>query len=214
MMRLDSDATKTPSAGERSVKIRSCLESVDPGAVTRNSKGRMQQQPITQQHGRRTRSIIYPLLLLLIGLGAQACRTTETAPVEVAAVQPTPSGFWRMNQADEGARLYFRNCAGCHGTEGEGAPNAYPALAGSRLVNGPYGPMLMPIMYGQGAMPGFTGLLTDRELALVSTYIRREWGNQGTAISPTQIGDFRLDAAEVPLDPFGGTGSNVGGLTE
>lgn len=172
-----------------------------------------QRSAITQRHQWRTRSATYLLLLLLVGLGSQACRTTELAPVEVAATQPTPSGFWRMNQADEGARLYFRNCAGCHGLEGEGAPNAYPALAGSRLVNGPYGPMLMPIMYGQGAMPGFTGLLTDRELALVSSYIRQEWGNQGMAISPTQIGDFRLEEAEVPLDPFGGTGGNVGGLT-
>lgn len=104
----------------------------------------------------------------------------------------------------DGAQIYFSNCAGCHGREGQGAAGAYPALRGSALVNGPYGPMLMPPMYGRGAMPGFTQLLNDEEMAAVLTYIRTAWGNTGDALSAGQIAPFRHEPAQVPLDPFQG----------
>jgi mono/diheme cytochrome c family protein len=177
----------------------------------------MRQRRIGNQAPQRRSNDLLAALLLLLTLTGQACQASQPTTVQEAADDSTPvpagSGFQLMNQEDEGARLYFRNCAGCHGTNGEGAAGAYPPLAGSGLVNGPYGPMLMPVVYGRGAMPGFSGLLEDEELAKVSSYIRAQWGNQGDMVSATQISRFRLKEAEVPLDPFGGSGNNAGGLT-
>jgi len=34
----------------------------------------------------------------------------------------------------QGADIYDKQCADCHGTQGEGVPGAYPALAGNRAV--------------------------------------------------------------------------------
>ena len=47
-----------------------------------------------------------------------------------------------------GAKLYEQHCAGCHGIQGDGVPNAYPALAGNRAVTMPQIANLVQIVAG------------------------------------------------------------------
>lgn len=101
-----------------------------------------------------------------------------------------------------GADIYRLNCAGCHGARGAGADGAYPALANSTFVNGAYGPVVTLPMYGKGAMPSFSGLLSDAEIAMVISYIRNAWGNDAPAVSPSQVAPFRNADYEVPLAAF------------
>ena len=101
-----------------------------------------------------------------------------------------------------GADLYRLNCAGCHGATGQGAPGAYPALANTDFINGPYGPVVTLPMYGKGAMPSFSGLLSDAEIAMVVSYIRNTWGNNAPPVSPSQVAPFRNPDCEIPLAAF------------
>jgi len=42
----------------------------------------------------------------------------------------------RGPQPPDGKQLYAANCAACHQLDGRGIPGAFPALAGSRVVQG------------------------------------------------------------------------------
>lgn len=100
----------------------------------------------------------------------------------------------------QGEKIYAKQCASCHGEQGEGAPRAYPRLARQgnidtgnavRMVfQGGYAPSTAgnPRPYG---MPPFSGLLSDGEVAAVISYINRSWGNQGPLVLPHEVERMR-----------------------
>ncbi|MET0964561.1 MAG: cytochrome c [Noviherbaspirillum sp.] len=103
----------------------------------------------------------------------------------------------------QGAVLYEKQCASCHGADGRGAPAAYPPLAGNRslalpaatnairmVLNGGYPPSTEgnPRPYG---MPPFGPVLSDHEVAAVVSYIRTSWGNQGAPVSSVDVARLR-----------------------
>jgi mono/diheme cytochrome c family protein len=107
-----------------------------------------------------------------------------------------------------GAQLYQKHCIECHGGEGEGAPSAYPPLAGNRsiTVNPAINPIRMVLNGGfppstagnprPFGMPPFGPALSDAEAAAVVSYIRNAWGNQASLVSPVEVARYR----GVPLD--------------
>lgn len=110
-----------------------------------------------------------------------------------------------------GAAQYAAICAACHQANGQGLTGVAPPLAGSEWVTGPaeipaavvlhglIGPVTVNdqnwnmVMPGLGAVPG---LLTDEKLAGIVTYIRRAWGNQGSAVTPAEMGKVRAKLAD------------------
>lgn len=106
----------------------------------------------------------------------------------------------------QGGEIYETHCQDCHGNLGQGAPGAYPALAGNRgitlaspinairsILNGGYAPVIAsnPRPYG---MPPFAQILRDDEIALVLSYIRNAWGNRGTLVTAAQVDRSRKGA--------------------
>ena len=102
-------------------------------------------------------------------------------------------------QLQQGGKIYETYCKDCHGSFGQGAPGAYPALAGNRgvtlaspinairsILNGGYAPVTAsnPRPYG---MPPFAQALHDEEIALVLSYIRNAWGNRGSLVTAVQV---------------------------
>lgn len=102
-------------------------------------------------------------------------------------------------QLQRGGEIYKTYCEDCHGSFGQGAPGAYPALAGNRgvtlaspinairsILNGGYAPVTAsnPRPYG---MPPFAQTLRDEEIALVLSYIRNAWGNRGSLVTAIQV---------------------------
>ena len=88
-----------------------------------------------------------------------------------------------------GEKVFAANCAACHQPNGKGVPGSFPALDGSKVVNGPPADQIHLVLNGKPgtAMASFKGL-SNADLASVITYTRNAWGNKtGQAIQPAQI---------------------------
>jgi mono/diheme cytochrome c family protein/glucose/arabinose dehydrogenase len=114
-------------------------------------------------------------------------------PGAAAPIAPlTPEEQQRFNAGQE---VYRNICQACHQPDGRGQDRVAPSLVGSPLalaspdiparilMNGKEGPI--------GLMPpvGFT--LSDEQIAGVLTYIRREWGQDGTAVDVATVKQVR-----------------------
>jgi cytochrome c oxidase subunit 2 len=92
-----------------------------------------------------------------------------------------------------GAQVFNGNCAACHQANGKGVPGAFPALDGSKVVNGPKADQIAIVLSGKPgtAMPSWKQL-SDADIASVITYTRNSWSNKtGEAIQPAEIKSAR-----------------------
>ena len=101
------------------------------------------------------------------------------------------------NAAVDGAQVFTGKCAACHQASGLGLPGVFPPLARSPWVSGSKERLLAILLHGvqgpievlgityNGMMPAWNAL-SDAELAAVSTYVRKAFGNTGSAIT---VGD-------------------------
>lgn len=116
----------------------------------------------------------------------------QTQPPHTA-IAPEPAAL------SSGATLYKEHCAQCHGEQGQGVRNAYPALAGNRVVtmdspanlvqtvlHGGFAPATAgnPRPYG---MPPYQQTLDGPQIAAVLTYIRHAWGHTASPVSPLEV---------------------------
>ncbi len=105
--------------------------------------------------------------------------------------------------AARGAAIYREHCAACHGEQGEGAPGAYPPLAGNRAVLLPVTANLVQVVLGGGfppataghprphGMPPYVLVLSDADIAAVLTHLRTSWGHRAAAVTELQVAQQR-----------------------
>lgn len=109
---------------------------------------------------------------------------------KVAAADAAPDKKWTIDELKaRGEKVYAANCVACHQANGMGVPNAFPALSGSKIVNGPKDAHLAIVLNGK---PGTTMApfkhLSDVEIAAVVTYERNAWNNKtGDIVSPDEV---------------------------
>jgi mono/diheme cytochrome c family protein len=91
--------------------------------------------------------------------------------------------------------VYRTLCLACHQEDGRGREKLAPTLLGSRYTTGDAGAPIRILLSGKegpfGLMPALGGALNDEQIASVLTYIRREWGNTGSAISADEVTEIR-----------------------
>ena len=116
--------------------------------------------------------------------------------------RPTPRAP-SLRASQRGAALYDDHCAVCHGKQGQGVAQAYPALAGNRAVQMPQTTNLVQsLLYGGFSattqtqpkpfgMPPFVLTLSDRDTADVLTHIRTQWGNAAGAVTEFDVARVR-----------------------
>jgi cytochrome c oxidase cbb3-type subunit 2 len=131
---------------------------------------------------------------------------------------------WLQDQIDQGKEIYMKAAPGggmcftCHQANGEGLAGQFPPLAGSDWVLGDKDRLIMISMYGlmgeievNGvkynnvmAPPGIPpGSLTDEQIANVLTYIRNDWGNSASAVSPEEVATVRASlTGRAPMQMF------------
>jgi cytochrome c oxidase subunit 2 len=138
-------------------------------------------------------------------------------PIVVEAVEPEKYAAWVAGQkkvmastaalstkawtGDElkahGAKIYEGNCVACHQKTGMGVPGTFPALSGSKIVNGAKEGQIQVLLNGivkdgkPTAMVSFKHL-SDADLAAVITYTRNNWKNKvGDAVMPADVKALR-----------------------
>ena len=99
-----------------------------------------------------------------------------------------------------GADLYKKNCAACHGDQGEGRAPAAPPLAGNRAVTmaSPVNAIRMILFGGYPpgtaanprpfGMPAFSLTLSDEQIAVLLDYVRKSWGNSAPPVRAEEVG--------------------------
>jgi len=105
----------------------------------------------------------------------------------MAALADDPAKAWTQTElVARGEKVYAANCQACHQPTGLGAPPAFPAVAGSKVVaNTPE--LVQILLNGRNAMPSWKGL-SDVELGAVATHVKSSFGNKGGIVQPA---DFR-----------------------
>ncbi len=126
----------------------------------------------------------------LAAMAAYLQKLPEVAP----ATPPAPVVRRDPGTMERGATIYAQRCAYCHGDAGQGAPGAYPPLAGNRAVLMDNAVNLMQMVRHGGflpatagnprpyGMPPFGHVLDDRQIADVLTWVRGSWGNDAPPI--------------------------------
>ena len=128
----------------------------------------------------------------------------EKKKEEIKASAGSANRVWSKDELmAKGKEVYAAQCQSCHQPNGQGLPPAFPALAGSKIVNSPLlsadGKLVKDshldrVMNGKPgtAMQAYKGLLNDVEIAAVTTYERNSFGNtKGDLIQPSQIKALR-----------------------
>ncbi len=131
-------------------------------------------------------------------LGTRAAAVLERIewpgkPGAAAPIPPLTAGEQR--RFDLGHEVYKNICITCHQPDGRGQEKLAPTLVGSPLalaaadiparilLNGKEGPT--------GLMPPVGSVLSDDQIADVLTYIRREWGQDGTPVDAAAVSSVR-----------------------
>lgn len=106
-----------------------------------------------------------------------------------------------------GETVYNTYCAACHSRNGEGSPPRFPPISDTEWVNGDKETLITIVLQGlDGAievkgevyntpMPAH-GYLSDEEIAQVLTYVRSNFGNNASPVSPAEVADVRASLEE------------------
>lgn len=133
---------------------------------------------------------IQPLLLWPGKAGAQA------------EALPAPLNAEERRRFETGRELYVTTCAVCHQPHGRGQDGLAPPLVDSEWVLGSEARLGRIVLHGVRGpirvgdktyeldMPGL-GTMDDESLASILTYVRREWGHDGSPIGPEAIRAIR-----------------------
>ena len=111
------------------------------------------------------------------------------------AARVTPLTGEEQKQFTAGSEIYRNLCVACHQADGRGKDKLAPDLLQSRYTTADAALSARVLLAGKegsiGLMPPLGGALTDEQIASVLTYIRREWGNNGSAVDPDDVAEVR-----------------------
>jgi mono/diheme cytochrome c family protein len=131
-------------------------------------------------------------------LGTRAARVLARIewPGKPGASAPiAPLTADEQQRFEAGRDVYKNICQACHQPDGRGQERVAPSLVGATLalaspdiparilLNGKEGPV--------GLMPPVGSVLSDEQIAGVLTYVRREWGQPGSAVDAATVKSVR-----------------------
>src|SRR6185436_19609600 len=120
-----------------------------------------------------------------------------------AAAPIPPLSRVEQERYDAGSEVYKNICQGCHQPDGRGQERVAPSLIGSELALAPAEVTARILLNGKegsvGLMPPVGSTLNDDKIASLLTYIRREWGQNGSPLDPTTVKTVRELTAGRPL---------------
>jgi len=110
--------------------------------------------------------------------------------VDLAKLTPEEEKRYALGQ-----KIYLAICENCHQPDGRGKDKVAKPLAGSRFLLSNPGIPARIVAYGMegatGLMPPQGATLSDEQIASVLTWVRRQWGNNGTPVDPADVKEAR-----------------------
>ena len=141
---------------------------------------------------RSIRSVVLVSTLVTVSLGSPACSDDDR-----------DAGRDRDDRSTtvDGDELYTMRCASCHGADGSGSAEVFPALAGDPFVvaEDPTGAILT-VLNGRGGMPRWADELSDAEIAAILSYVRTSFGNHASEVAPQEVARLRAEQGSHPAD--------------
>ena len=121
---------------------------------------------------------------------------TKTVTTKTATTKPTTPAVAKGSLA-AGKAVYMQTCVTCHQRDGGGTPNMNPSLIKSSYVQGNKSTLINIVLKGMrgkeiggetysGVMPSFAHL-SDKQIADVTTYVRSNFGNKGSAVNADEV---------------------------
>jgi mono/diheme cytochrome c family protein len=117
---------------------------------------------------------------------------------------------------NKGRQVFNFVCVACHQGNGQGLPGQFPPLAGSEWVqspsaeriirivlNGLAGPLEVKGQSFNNIMPPWKATLTDEQIAHVLSFVRGQWGNTASTVTPEEVAKIRqaIKSREAPFTP-------------
>jgi len=135
-----------------------------------------------------------------LGTRATAVLARVEWPGKPGAAAPiTPLSADEQRRFDAGSEVYKNVCQACHQADGRGQDKIAANLIGSVLALAPPDVPARILLNGKegpiGLMPPVGQVFTDDQIANVLTYIRREWGQNGTPVDANTIKAVRSQVA-------------------
>ncbi|WPU21684.1 cytochrome c [Cedecea neteri] len=127
----------------------------------------------------------------------------EAIALYIANFKPQKNAATAVNAAvfsspPDGKTLYMRYCSTCHSPDGKGTDFNVPSLVGNSAVMAKDPSSLIRVI-ADGAhtpqtqgnipfmMPGYKGVLSDKEMTDVVNYVRGSWGNGAPAATEDEV---------------------------
>lgn len=139
----------------------------------------------------------------LLGAAAAVCFGALLVAVPLATVTGMTIATDEKTGAPEpaGKLLYAANCGGCHQQDGGGVPMMQPQLIGAPRANDSKGGVIDMILFGSKAIePGTSEFsnempslsqLSDKEIALIVSYVRTNFENNGGPVTADDVSKRR-----------------------
>ena len=138
------------------------------------------------------------VLVFSLSIAAIICviaQTKKVQPVKVSAQDPLAS-------ANRGKAVYQKECLSCHQADGGGVPHLNPPLYESTDVVGDKKKIIAIVLKGMTDRVPIDGEyysnnmaphpeLSNQQIADVLTFIRSNWGNTASAVTPEEVKTVR-----------------------
>ena len=135
-----------------------------------------------------------------LGTRAAALMARVEWPGKPGAAAPvTPLTADEQVRFRAGEEVYKNICQACHQLDGRGQEKLAPSLVGSELALARAEVPVRILLSGKegavGLMPPVGSVLSDDQIAGVLTYVRREWGQDASPVTPALVKDVRAATA-------------------
>ena len=143
--------------------------------------------------------VVVVLLLSTLYLFSQSKPTTQKSTTKKTS---SSSSATLKASMDRGAIVYKGTCQTCHQVDGGGVPRMNPPLIKTKYVLGDKKELITILLKGKNdpieidddefhnPMPP-QPTLTDQQIADVLTFVRNNFGNKASAVTPTEVKNVR-----------------------
>lgn len=130
------------------------------------------------------------VLALALVTGAGAAVAAEVGPQARPDTLQLAQAVDQATLMREGQALYTKECAACHGRNGQG--DMGPKITGNDTVAS-VGGIIGQIMQGNEdhGMPAFYDKLNDRQIAAIGTFVRNSFGNSYGPVTVAEVAASR-----------------------